>query len=90
MTPASQTFFHYSTREDQNADVVWLLVIPEQQQSVTVYVCDEICCDTCIEVELGHLQSVRLTLLLTETEDDDGLEVPLHDHLHYLEHIRWT
>lgn len=51
---------------------------------------DELSRDTCIEVEFGHLQSVRLTLLLTEAEDDDGLEVPLHDHLHYLIHVGWT
>lgn len=45
---------------------------------------------TCVEVQLGHLQGVGLALLLAEAEDDDGLEVPLHDHLHDLEHAGRT
>ena len=45
---------------------------------------------TAVEVQLGHLQSVGLTLLLAEAEDDDGLEVPLHDHLHYFEYVGGT
>lgn len=45
---------------------------------------------TCVKVQLGHLQSVGLTFFLAEAEDDDGLEVPLHDHLHYLEHTGRT
>jgi len=40
---------------------------------------------TAVEVELGDLQGVGLTLLLAEAEDDHGLEVPLHNHLHDLE-----
>lgn len=45
---------------------------------------------TAIEVQFGRLQSVGLTLFLAEAENDDRLEVPLHDHLHYLEHAGWT
>lgn len=45
---------------------------------------------TSVEVQLGHLQSVGLALFLAEAENDDGLKVPLHDHLHYLKHTGWT
>lgn len=45
---------------------------------------------TSVKIQFGHLQSIGFTLLLTETEDDDRLEVPLHDHLHYLEHTGRT
>lgn len=45
---------------------------------------------TSVEIQFGHLQSVGLALLLAKAENDDRLEVPLHDHLHYLEHAGWT
>ena len=35
---------------------------------------------TRVEVELHHLNGVRLTVLLAEAEDDDRREVTLHDH----------
>ena len=40
-----------------------------------------------IKIQLSHLQSVRLTLLLAETEDDDRSKVSLHDHLDNLEAV---
>lgn len=45
---------------------------------------------TSVKVQFGHLKRVGLTLFLAEAENDDGLEVPLHDHLHYLEHTGWA
>lgn len=45
---------------------------------------------TSVKIQFGHLQSIGFTLFLTEAENDDRLEVPLHDHLHYLEHAGWT
>lgn len=45
---------------------------------------------TSVKVQFGHLQSVGLALFLAEAENDDRLEVPLHDHLHDLEHTGWT
>lgn len=45
---------------------------------------------TSVKVQFSHLQSVGLTFFLAEAENDDRLEVPLHDHLHYLEHTGRT
>lgn len=45
---------------------------------------------TSVKVQFSHLQSVGLTLFLTEAENNHWLEVPLHDHLHYLEHAWWA
>jgi hypothetical protein len=42
---------------------------------------------TSVKIQLGHLQGVRLALLLAEGEHNDRGKVSLHDHLDDLEAI---
>lgn len=44
-------------------------------------------CLTCVEVQFGHLKCVGLTVSPAETEHDDRLQLPLHDHLDHLEAV---
>ena len=39
---------------------------------------------TSVEVKFGHVEGQSLTVLATETEDDDWFELSLHHHLHHL------
>lgn len=36
---------------------------------------------TCIKIQLRHLHSIHLTILLAEAENYDGREISLHNHL---------